>query len=359
MFTYQEVLDAFKDCYKSKKNTQAAQEFIFGGYIPKLMSLTDAINNHTYQPSPSTVFIICDPKIREVFAAAFIDRIVHHLIVRELLPLFLQYFVKDTYSCLPTRGTLAAVMAAEEYINRASLIDRDWYVMKMDVKSFFMSIRKSLLAERLVGFIKENYHNQRKLEDLIWLVRLIILSDPTVGCIRKGDPSLVKALPQEKSLFFLPPDKGLPIGNYSSQVFANFYMTPLDWFILFYLGIPMYCRYVDDFIMFGPKKLLLESAPLIYDFAKDNLDLTISKDKFYLQPIRHGVKFIGSMIMPGRVYCGNRVRGRLEEVLFKNTPTEDNIDYLVSAINSYLGLISHYSSYNIRKELLIDKLPDQ
>ena len=121
----------------------------------------------------------------------------------------------------------------------------------------------------------------------------------------------------------------------------------------------MYCRYVDDFIMFGPKKLLLESAPLIYDFAKDNLDLTISKDKFYLQPIRHGVKFIGSMIMPGRVYCGNRVRGRLEEVLFKNTPTEDNIDYLVSAINSYLGLISHYSSYNIRKELLIDKLPDQ
>ena len=359
MFTYQEVLDAFKDCYKSKRNTQAAQEFIFGGYVPKLMALTNAINDHTYRSSPSTVFIICDPKVREVFAAAFVDRIVHHLVVRELLPLFLQYFVKDTYSCLPTRGTLAAVMAAEDYINRAEAIGRDWYVMKMDVKSFFMGIRKSLLADRLESFIRRNYRDQRKLEDLVWLVRLITLSDPTIDCIRRGDSNLIKLLPPEKSLFFLPPDKGLPIGNYSSQVFANFYMTPLDWFILFYLGIPMYCRYVDDFIMFGPKELLLESAPFIYDFARDNLDLTISEDKFYLQPVRHGVKFIGSMIMPGRVYCGNRVRGRLEEVLFKNTPTEDNIDYLVSAINSYLGLISHYSSYNIRKELLIDKLPDQ
>ena len=359
MFTEQEVLAAFQDCYKSKRGTEAAQRFIFGGYLQKILALTNAINNHTYRVSPSTVFIIQDPKIREVFAADFVDRIVHHLVVRELMPLFMGYFVRDTYSCLPERGTLAAVMAAEEYINRSVQVGKDWYVMKMDVQSFFMSIRKSLLVERLEAFIRERYKDQRKLEDLIWLVKTITLHDPTVGCIRKGDLRLIDELPKEKSLFFLPPDCGLPIGNYSSQVFANFYMTPLDYFILFYLGIPMYCRYVDDFVMFGPKDLLLKAATEIYSFAEENLGLTISKDKFYLQPARHGVKFIGSMVMPGRVYCGNRVRGKLEEVLLKNIPDEDNIDYLVSAVNSYLGLMGHYSSFNIRKELLTDLLPSR
>ena len=104
--------------------------------------------------------------------------------------------------------------------------------------------------------------------------------------------------------------------------------------------------------MYGPKEQLLQAAPLIREFARKELDLTISESKFYLQPINHGVKFVGSMIMPGRIYCGNRVRGELEKKIHKEFPDPKRLDHSLSVFNSYLGLIKHYSSYNIRRDLL-------
>lgn len=140
-------------------------------------------------------------------------------------------------------------------------------------------------------------------------------------------------------------------------MFANFYMTPLDYYIKYTLGITLYGRYVDDFMMYGPKNLLLKSSKLIRNFAQKNLDIEISEDKFYFQPYTHGVKFIGSMIKPGRIYCGNRVRGELEKKIYQTYPCLERKDEFISSVNSYLGLIRHYSSYNIRKDLL-SNLPD-
>lgn len=116
-------------------------------------------------------------------------------------------------------------------------------------------------------------------------------------------------------------------------MFANFYMTPLDYYIKYTLGITLYGRYVDDFMMYGPKNLLLKSSKL----------KEISEDKFYFQPYTHGVKFIGSMIKPGRIYCGNRVRGELEKKLCQTLPNLKNLESYISSVNSYLGLIKHYS----------------
>ena len=348
MFTYNEIYKAYLDCYKNKKNSPGA--IIFRENLLKnIRDLTQEINEYKYFPRPSTVFIITDPKLREVFAADFRDRIVHHLIINELLPYFQRYFIKESFSCMPKRGTLYGVKTMAEYMNSCK---DDWYVMKMDVKSFFMGIRKSLLLERLDKFVLNNYTDKRKIKTLRYIISSTILHDPTKNCIRTGDLDLWNILPKEKSLFSLPQDKGLPIGNLSSQMFANFYMTPLDYYIKYYLGIELYGRYVDDFVMYGPKEYLLSSTPKIREFAKIDLDIEISESKFYFQPYRHGVKFIGSMIKPGRIYCGNRVRGELEKVINKIPPTENNVDTFISSVNSYLGLIRHYSSYNIRKELL-------
>ncbi|MBP3732280.1 MAG: RNA-directed DNA polymerase [Bacilli bacterium] len=336
---------AYLECYKNKKKSPGAMEFLFN-YQKNIRKLLYEVNSRTYTPSLSTVFIIKDPKIREVFAAHFRDRIIHHLLIKELLPLFQEYFIENSFSCMPGRGTLAGVLKMAEYMD---IVPKDWYVMKMDVSSFFMGIRKSWLASRLESFIRENYRDKRKLEDLVWLCNIIVLTDPTQNCIRVGE---YIELPPGKSLFGLSYDKGLPIGNYSSQMFANFYMTPLDYFITQELGIWWYGRYVDDFIMYGPKEQLLQAAPLIREFARKELDLTISESKFYLQPINHGVKFVGSMIMPGRIYCGNRVRGELEKKIHKEFPDPKRLDHSLSVFNSYLGLIKHYSSYNIRRDLL-------
>ena len=353
MFTYNEIYEAYLDCYKNKKNSPGAILFRENLYN-NIKILTDEINNHCYNPLPSTVFVITDPKLREIFAANFRDRIIHHLIIIELLPYFEEYFIQDSFSCMPGRGTLHGIQKMASYMD---LCEKDWYVMKMDVKSFFMGIRKSLLSKRLDDFIISRYTNQRKLDTLRYLVYVTILNDPTENCIKTGNLDLWKILPPEKSLFSLPPDKGLPIGNLSSQMFANFYMTPLDYYIKYTLGITLYGRYVDDFMMYGPKNLLLKSSKLIRNFAQENLDIEISEDKFYFQPYTHGVKFIGSMIKPGRIYCGNRVRGELEKKLHQIFPAQENIETYISSVNSYLGLIKHYSSYNIRKELL-SSLPE-
>lgn len=353
MFTYNEITDAFWECYKNKKKTGGAEEFLFG-YQEKLFRLTDEINNKTYAPLPSNVFIITDPKIREVFAADFRDRIVHHLVIRELLPYFQQYFIPECFSCMPGRGNLYGVQVLADYMNRCSL---DWYVLKMDVTSFFMSIRKSLLADQLTRFIIENYQDQRKLDDLVWLCREIALHDPTKCCNRVGNLDLIRLLPPEKSLFCLPPDKGLPIGNYSSQMFANFYMTPLDLFIKYTLQVPFYGRYVDDLVMYGPKDLLLWASGEIRSWAKSNLDIDFSQNKFYIQPISHGVKFLGSVIKPGRIYCGNRLRGELEKKLYRLNPELTDVSHALSVFNSYLGLMNHYASRNIRVNLL-SRLPN-
>lgn len=352
MITYSEVYDAFLDCYRNKKKSRGAMEFLYD-YQRKLRILTEEINNRTYQPSTSKVFIITDPKVREIFAADFRDRIIHHLIIRELLPLFRSYFIPESFSCMPGRGTLYGIKTIASYMDQCL---PGWYVMKMDMKSFFMTIRKSLLAGGLEEFIRANYKDQRKLEDLVWLTRIIVLHDPTKDCIRVGNRKFTKILPPEKSLFYLPPDKGLPIGNYSSQMFANFYLTPLDYFIKYQLGINLYGRYVDDFVMFGPKDLLMQSSGVIRSYAREVLDVQVSESKFYLQPYPHGVKFLGSMIMPGRIYAGNRVRGLLEHQLHERFPGRD-ISRDLSVFNSYLGLLGHYSSYNIRHQLL-SQLPN-
>lgn len=353
MFTYNEIYKAYLDCYKNKKNSPSAIRFR-ENLLYNIRKLTDEINSFTYYPLPSTTFVITDPKLREVFAADFRDRVIHHLIINELLPYFENYFIPESFSCMPSRGTLYGVQTMAKYMEEC---EDSWYVMKMDVRSFFMSISKSLLASRLDAFVCNVYKDSRKIDTLRYIISVTVLHDPTTNCKRKGNLDLWNIFPPEKSLFSLPPDKGLPIGNLSSQMFANFYMTPLDYYIKDVLGIKLYGRYVDDFMMYGPKEVLLDAAPKIREFAKTNLGIEISESKFYIQPYRRGAKFIGSTIKPGRIYCGNRVRGELEKKIYQTYPCLENKDEFISSVNSYLGLIRHYSSYNIRKDLL-SNLPD-
>ena len=212
MFTYNEIYKAYLDCYKNKKNSPSAIRFR-ENLLYNIRKLTDEINSFTHYPSPSTTFVITDPKLREVFAADFRDRVIHHLIINELLPYFENYFIPESFSCMPSRGTLYGVQTMAKYMEEC---EDSWYVMKMDVRSFFMSISKSLLASRLDAFVCSVYKDSRKIDTLRYLISVTVLHDPTTNCKRKGNLDLWNILPPEKSLFSLPPDKGLPIGNLSS-----------------------------------------------------------------------------------------------------------------------------------------------
>lgn len=248
-FSYGEVFEAYEDCIKNKRNTSNAREFEID-YIEKVTRLCDDINDGTYEIGKSIAFVVTFPVYREVFAADFRDRIVHHLVIKELMPYFEKYFIKESFSCMEGKGVLYGVKTMFEYIKECTEnYTKDAWILKMDIKSFFMSINKQLLADMIDDFIVEYYENDRKKEKLRELCKQIVLHHPELNCEKRGDKSLWAKLDPNKSLFNVGYERGLPIGNLTSQILANFFLTKLDRFIKETLGFKYYGRYVDDFMI--------------------------------------------------------------------------------------------------------------
>jgi len=166
-----------------------------------------------------------------------------------------------------------------------------------------MSIDKNILYNNLEKFLIERYKYD-DLDHILWIAKTIIYNRPEKNCILKGNKELFKQLPDNKTLF-KSNGLGLPIGNLTSQIFANFYLAPLDnWLSHEFCG---YGRYVDDFICISTnKEKLIEFIPKIKDFLKQELHLNLHPNKIYIQEIHKGVNFIGSVIKPYRIYTGNQ-----------------------------------------------------
>jgi hypothetical protein len=219
-----------------------------------------------------------------------------------------------------------------------------------------MHIDKHILFERLESFIQINYACNDK-ELVLDLCAKIVFNSSTKGCIIKGDKSNWKGLPRNKSLFHSPYGVGLPIGNLTSQVFANFYMDAFDHYVKHDLGIKYYGRYVDDFVLVHPSKSYLTSLlPLLSAFLHDELGLKIHPKKIYLQHYKKGVKFVGAVLKPNRIYIANRTKGNMYDAISKfNTIARTqkieshNVDALLCSMNSYLGIMKHYNTYKTRR----------
>lgn len=354
-FSYNDLYYAYIDCLRNKRGSTGAQDFAMN-YERNLVKLCDEINNGTYEIGVSNAFVVKYPVLREVFAADFRDRIIHHLVITELLIDFENYFIKGTYSCMLERGSLLGASDLYKHIKKCTNgYTKDAWILKMDIKSFFMSINKELLAKQLDRFIVDYYPNNKKKETLRRLCWQIVMHHPEENCIRKGNIKLWDKLDSNKSLFNIGNERGMAIGNLTSQILANFFLTPLDKYINEELGFEYYARYVDDFaIVCDDKKKLLESVPLIVKFAKEKLDITIHPNKRYFQHYTKGVKFIGVVLKPGRAYITNRTKGNFYHKMMKefSTPDKDKVDKLISVVNSYLGTMKHMKTYNIRKSII-------
>ena len=356
----EEVFRAYYDCRKNKRRTINALAFE-ADFEDNLIELWKDINSRKYTPGKSIAFIVTEPVKREVFAADFRDRIVHHLIINKLNHLFEAQFINDSYSCRDGKGTQFGIQRVAEFIRECSAdYTKDCYILKMDIQSFFMSIDKNILFKRLREFVLEQYHEQDQLL-IIELIYKVIFNNPEDNCLIKGKKSDWKGLPKSKSLFFVPQDKGLPIGNLTSQIFANFYLNFFDKFVTEICKVKYYGRYVDDFvIVHQDKSFLISLIPKLREFIKAELNLTLHPKKIYLQHYSKGVKFIGAVVKPNREYIGNRTKGKLyakltqlNKELEKNpNPSADSIAQAVASINSYLGFMIHYKTFKIRKRML-------
>ena len=177
MVTTQEMIDAYFDCRIHKRKTASAVMYELD-YESKLIALRDRINNRTYKPGKSICFVVTRPRYREVFAAAFEDRIVHHWIALRLEPIFERKFSPRTFNCRKGKGQLYGVKMLREDIRQCSdNYTKDCYAMKLDLQGFFMSINKAMLANMLDRFILKNY-TEDDVEDLRFLCRTVILHAP-------------------------------------------------------------------------------------------------------------------------------------------------------------------------------------
>ena len=354
-----ELFEAYYSCRHNKRNTANAIAFEID-YESKLIQLCNEINKGTYQIGRSIAFIVNKPVKREIFAADFRDIIVHHLIINKLNLLFEKEFINNSYGCRINKGTHFGIKRADTFIKKCSQnYTQDCYVLKLDIQGFFMHINKNILWQKLEVFINTKYNNTDK-ELILKLTKQVVFNNPTQNCIIKGKRSNWNDLPNNKSLFHSPPNCGLPIGNLTSQVFANFYMNTLDHYIKSTLKQKYYGRYVDDFVIVHPSLAYLKALiPKLSTFLQDELQLTLHPKKIHLQHYKKGVKFIGAVILPNRIYIANRTKGNFYNAITKQNkvvqnrkPTKAEQEALLSSLNSYLGIMKHYQSFNLRKQMI-------
>jgi RNA-directed DNA polymerase len=358
-----ELFDAYESCRRHKRKTQNAMAFELD-YEQNLVDLCEEINNGSYLPGNSIAFIVDKPVKREIFAADFRDRVVHHLIINKLNGLFEKEFITDSYSCRKGKGTHKGIKRLDRFIRQCSQnYNRDCWILKIDIKGFFMSIDRNRLYHQLELFIRTNY----LLPDcpiLLELCRKVVFYDPAANCVIKGRRANWKGLPDDKSLFYSRPGCGLPIGNLTSQVFANFYLNSFDHFMKHTLGLRYYGRYVDDVVVVHQDEAFLSSLiPIIRVYLKQELGLMLHPHKIFLEHFSQGIKYLGVVMKPRRIYVANRTKANFYSALLKynriaqrHKPYHAERAAFQSSINSYLGLMKHYHTFTLRRTMLVKHL---
>ena len=354
MVTTEGLLEAYYDCRKNKRSTASAVMYELD-YEGKLIALRDRINARTYQPGKSICFVVTRPRYREVFATSFEDRIVHHWVALRLEPLFEQVFSPRTFNCRKGKGQLYGIQTLKADIAECSQnYTRDCWIMKLDLQGFFMSIDKQILYELLDKFILERYDEPDDIDDLRFLCKTVILHCPEKNCERHSPARYWEYIPANKSLFTNGEGKGIAIGNLFSQLFANFLLNILDWFLIKDCGFKHVGRYVDDFYVIDTdKQNLLNAVPRIREKLA-TIGLTLHPRKFYIQHYTKGVEFTGSVVKRDRVYtCNRNLKNFVMAVRRLNAAqTVPEIEHCVSSINSYLGLLRHNNEYRKRRKIL-------
>jgi len=362
-----DLFQAYYDARKNKRNTVNALAFEID-YERKLFELYEEIKNGKYEIGPSICFIIFKPVQREVFAADFRDRIVHHLIYNYISPIFERLFIYDSYSCRKGKGTSCGINRLDHFIRSCSQnYNRDCHILKIDIKGYFMSMDRSILYQKIEKILYRFSDAADFDIDLVMrLIHKVIFHDPTQNCVIRGRKDNWKGLPKTKSLFFADENKGLPIGNLTSQLFGNVYLNDFDHFVKHRLGIKYYGRYVDDIIIAHQDKEYLKSIiPILREYLQDELLLELHRDKIYLQHFSKGVNFLGTIIKPYRIYIRNRIKGNFyRKIQYWNNflsrkryqLTSTDVKQFLSSINSYLGIMKHYNTYKLRKKMLTKNL---
>ena len=326
--SFEDLVEAYFDCRRTKRNTASALAFETD-LERNLVGLFDELAAGTYRPGPSICFVVTRPKPREVWAAQFRDRIVHHLLYNHIGGRFEHAFIADSCACIKGRGTLYAARRLEAKVRS---VTRNWsrpaFYLKADVANFFVAIDKRVLTGQLEARIPEPWWRDLALQ--------ILFHDPRPDVVLRASPAEMALVPPHKRLLEQPAHRGLPIGNLSSQFFANVYLDRLDQFAKHVLRARHYVRYVDDFVLLHEDRAWL-AATLgeIAAFLPRELGIRLNPAKTIIQPVDRGVDFVGQVILPWRRFTRRRTLREALRRTAQATPED-----LRQTANSYFGLLS-------------------
>lgn len=303
----------------------------------ELLRLQIELRERTYRPGPYRTFIVREKKPRLISAAPFRDRVVHHALCNIIEPIFDRGFLFDSYACRKGKGTHAAVERASVYARRYR------YVLKCDIEQYFPSIDHDILFGQIARRIWD--------DSVLWLVRRIIDgSNP--------QPEIVRYFPGDSLFAPVERRRGLPIGNHTSQFFANVYLDSLDHDVKETLRMPGYVRYVDDFLLFADDKGWLHEARAAIEARCEALRVRLHPRKCVLAPVTVGVSFLGYRIFPAfrRLDADNvrRFKRRLRRYRAAVEAGTLSLPKVTECVRSWVAHADHADTMRIRKRVLWD-----
>ncbi len=300
----------------------------------ELFDIQDELMEKTYQPGEYKTFEIYEPKKRMISAAPYRDRVVHHALCNVIEPIFDKSFIYDSYANRKEKGTHKALDRFVKYFRSSQ------FVLKCDIVKYFPSIDHEILKNLL--------RRKIKCKDTLWLINLIIdNSNPQIPANEyfEGDDLFT---PFERK-------KGLPIGNLTSQFFANIYLNQLDHFIKDELGIKKYVRYVDDFAVFSDDKLFLKKLRQKIELELEKYRLRIHPVKSQITHATYGENFLGFRIFPNKIRVKSdnlrRARRRMKDLQDDYKNGLKGMDEIGQSIQSWVSHLNYGDTYRLRKDI--------
>jgi RNA-directed DNA polymerase len=308
------ILEGWREFIKGKQSKKDVQRFSLH-LMDNILSLYYDLINYRYKHGGYQKFNICDPKPRIIHKASVRDRLLHHAVYRILYPFFDKLFIADSFSCRGEKGPHKAINRFRSFSHIISKNNtRTCWVLKCDIKKFFASVDQQILIKILEKNIEDKY--------IINILKETIFS-----------------------FYSTKQGIGLPLGNLTSQLFANIYMNEFDQFMKHRLKIKYYIRYSDDFVILSEDKAYLENKiPTIKDFLQNELKLTLHPDKIFIETFYSGVDFLGWVNFLDHRVLRNKTKKRMMRMLENKHSKE--------SLFSYLGLLSHGNTDKIKNKIL-------
>ena len=326
--TYDKLLEAH---FKSRKGKGYRKEIILFNLKQEeyIMWLLEKLQNKTYKHGGYSTFYVTEPKLRKIEKSKYIDRIVHRWLVDNFLgPAFIPQFISTSYACLKGKGMHKACLDLQKEMKHCQRIWNDYYILKMDIAKYFDNINKTILLKILKRKIKD--------KDVLWLIKEILYAQKR--------------------------EKGLEIGNYTSQMFANIYLNEIDQYIKHILKVKYYFRYMDDSVLFvKTKQEAKEILEKIKTFLKMNLELELNK-KTQIFKSKQGVNFCGYKINTYRLKIRDKGKRKLKEKVKQlkkdikqgKMTSKEAYKYLAG----HLGYIKIANTYNLESKLFYQEDDD-